>query len=151
MTSVNVQFSVAVHILAVLASRKGEGVTSATLAASVNADATFVRRTVSKLSKADIVVATRGKKGACVLSRAPEEISLLDVYRASDAPLTFAIHGYPVAPTCPISVNIKDVLSKVLEHTQNAFEASLVSRTLADVMNDLKGRGALPELYCCEK
>lgn len=48
--------------------------------------AAFVRRAVAKLSKAKLPVATRGRNGRRMLSRVPGEISLLEIYRASEAP-----------------------------------------------------------------
>jgi DNA-binding IscR family transcriptional regulator len=92
----SVQFAVAAHIMAALGFYHGEEISSATLAESVNANPTFVRKSLSKLSKAGLVVTTRGKSGASVLARAPKRITLLDIYRASAAPPAFAIHSYPV-------------------------------------------------------
>jgi DNA-binding IscR family transcriptional regulator len=99
----SVQFTVAAHIMAALGFYHGKELSSATLAASVNADPTFVRKSLSKLSKAGLVVTTRGKVGASVLARAPKRITLLDIYRASAAPPPFAIHSYPVEKRCPVS------------------------------------------------
>jgi DNA-binding IscR family transcriptional regulator len=50
----NVQFAVAAHIMAALGYYHGEEISSATLADSVNADLTFVRKSLSKLSKAGL-------------------------------------------------------------------------------------------------
>src|SRR5271156_5057835 len=110
----SVQFTVAAHIMAALGFHSGEEIPSATLAESVNADPTFVRKSLSKLSKAGLIVTTRGKNGASTLTRSPEQITLLDVYRASAAPPPFAIHNYPVEKRCPISRNIKVCMSSVL-------------------------------------
>jgi len=68
----SVQFTVAAHIMAALGFRSGEEIPSATLAESVNADPTFVRKSLSKLSKAGLVVTTRGKNGASGLTRSPK-------------------------------------------------------------------------------
>ncbi len=45
----SVQFAVAAHIMAALGYFQGEEISSATLADSVNADPTFVRKSLSKL------------------------------------------------------------------------------------------------------
>ena len=103
----SVQFTVAAHIMAALAYHYGEEISSATLADSVNADPTFVRKSLSKLSKAGLVVTKRGKSGASVLARPPRQITLLDIYRASAAPPAFAIHSYPIEKRCPVSRNGK--------------------------------------------
>lgn len=134
MSQKNVQFAVSAHIAAVLGNRYGAEVTSAVLAGSVNAEPSFVRRSVAKLSKAGIVTTTRGKHGACSLARPPEQISLLDIYRASEAPAAFALHDYPVEPVCPISVEIKDAMQAVLADAQAGFEARLAARSLASVI-----------------
>jgi Rrf2 family protein len=134
----NVQFTVAAHIAAVLGEHYGEDVTSARLAGSVNAEPTFVRRSIAKLSKAGIVTATRGKNGACKLARRPEDISLLDIYRASEAPAAFAIHGYPVQQACPTSRHLKDTMSGVLEDAQSGFEARLAARSLASLVDSIR-------------
>lgn len=133
----NVQFTIAAHVMTVLGHRHGTDVTTTILAESVNAEPSFVRRTVSKLAKSGLVIATRGKKGACTLAREPEDITLLDIYRASEAPATFSIHNYPENHTCVISPNIKDSMQDVLDDAQTVFEDSLKSKTLAFVVADV--------------
>jgi Rrf2 family protein len=138
MSVTSVQFTVAAHIMAALGFHHRKGLASATLADSVNANPSFVRKSLSKLSKAGLIVTTRGKGGASVLARAPKEITLLDIYRASEAPRAFAIHGYPVEKRCPISANIKGCMSTVLERAQDSFEKTLRRITLADLVGELR-------------
>src|ERR1700683_4854607 len=118
----SVQFAAATHILAALGIYPGGKVGSATLAESVNANPSFVRKSLSKLSKAGLVVTTRGKSGASVLARPPKRITLLDIYRASGAPLAFAIHSYPVEKKCPVSCNLKECMSAVLARAQGSLD-----------------------------
>jgi Rrf2 family protein len=138
MSATNVQFTVAAHIMAALGFRHSMETPSSMLAESVNADPTFVRKSLSKLSKAGLVVTTRGKNGASRLTRSPKHITLLDIYRASAAPATFAIHSYPVEKRCPISCNIKGCMSSVLSKAQYSFENSLNGITLADVVGEIR-------------
>ena len=138
MPATSVQFTVATHIMAVLGFFRGKEISSAALAGSVNADPTFVRKSLSKLSKAGLVVTTRGKHGASALARSPEQITLLDIYRASAAPPAFAIHNYPVEKRCPISRHIKGCMSSVLKKTQKSFEDTLDQLTLADVVGEIR-------------
>jgi Rrf2 family protein len=139
MSATSVQFTVAVHIMAALAFYRDREVASSALARSVNANPSFVRKSLSKLSKAGLIVTTRGKLGASALARPPKSITLLEIYRASAAPPAFAIHGYRVEKRCPVSCTIKERLSGVLARAQGSFEKSLAGITLADVA------GALPE------
>src|SRR5258708_9026805 len=134
----SLQFTVAAHIMAALEFYHGEEISSATLAASVNADPTFVRKSLSKLSKAGLVVTTRGKSGASVLARPPRQITLLDIYRASAAPPAFAIHSYPVEKRCPVSCNLKECMSGVLAQAQATFEKSLAKLTVADLVSQIR-------------
>jgi Rrf2 family protein len=134
----SVQFTVAAHIMAALGYRHGEEMSSATLAESVNADPTFVRKSLSKLSKAGLVVTKRGKSGASGLARPPRQITLLDIYRASAAPPAFAIHSYPVEKRCPVSCHVKECMSGLLSQAQNSFETSLAQITLADLVGQIQ-------------
>ena len=134
----SVQFTVAAHIMAALAYKHGEEISSRTLAESVNTDPTFVRKSLSKLSKAGLVVTKRGKSGASMLSRSPRRITLLDIYRASAAPAAFAIHSYPVDKRCPVSCHLKECMSGVLSQAQSSFERSLAKITLADLVGQIR-------------
>ena len=137
----SVQFAVATHIMAALGIYPGGETGSSTLADSVNADPTFVRKSLSKLSKAGLVVTTRGKRGATVLARTPKRITLLDIYRASGAPPAFAIHSYPVEKRCPVSRNLKECMSDVRSQAQKSFEKSLGKITLADLISQIRAKG----------
>jgi Rrf2 family protein len=137
--AVNTQFSIAVHLMAGLACGcDGKGVTSGHLADSVNTSPSFVRRTLAKLSKAGLVQTTTGKAGACRLARDKKDISLLDIYRAVDAPKAFAIHHYSEQKACYVSCHIKSALEKVLGRSQKALETSLADVTLADIVSDVR-------------
>ena len=134
----SVQFAVAAHIMAALGYKHGEETSSGTLAESVNADPTFVRKSLSKLSKAGLVVTKRGKSGASMLSRSPRQITLLDIYRASAASPAFAIHSYPVEKRCPVSCHLKECMSGLLSQAQNSFERSLAKITLAHLVGQIR-------------
>lgn len=138
--AVNTQFSIAVHLLAGLACRGDEGASSALLAQSVNTSASFVRRTVAKLSKAGLVETTTGKAGACWLAREAKSINLLDIYRAVNAPKAFSIHHYSEQKVCPVSCHIKTALEKALAKTQKAMETSLAELTLAQIVSEIQKR-----------
>lgn len=136
--AVNTQFAIAVHLMAGLGYRCSQDTRSAQLARSVNTSASFIRRTLSKLSKAGLVTTTKGKNGSCKLARDATKISLLDIYRAVGAPEVFSIHHYKPQKPCPVSCRIKDSLGKVLLKTQNAAETSLARISLAEVLADIQ-------------
>ena len=138
MATTNIQFSVAAHIMTALGDHYGEHCTSSFLAESVHATPSFVRKSISKLVKAGLVVTTRGNAGYCALSRTSAKISLLDIYRASEAPATFEIHNYPVEKTCRTSSNIKRIMGDVLPKAQRGFEERLATVTLADMVAEVR-------------
>lgn len=134
---VSTQFSIAVHLMAGLGYGVAHDMTSTQLAQSVNTSPSFIRRVLAKLSKADLISTTMGKTGSTSLARKPNEISLLDIYKAVDAPKAFAIHDYPEQKMCAVSCTIKSSMEKVLNRTQSSMEKSLGEITLADVIADL--------------
>ena len=136
--ALNTQFSIAVHILASLGHDRDREMTSARLAASVNTSPSFVRRVLAKLSHAGLIETAKGKNGACWLARRPRDISLLEVYRAVNAPKAFAIHAYAAMKPCRVSCRIKSVLQRVLHKTQESMEAALARITLAQVLADVQ-------------
>ncbi|MGZ3694183.1 MAG: Rrf2 family transcriptional regulator [Bdellovibrionota bacterium] len=138
MAAANTQFSIAIHLLASLGYRKDSDMCSGTLASSVNANPSFVRRVLAKLSKAGLVRTTTGKGGSCTLAHKPADISLLDIYKAVEAPQAFAIHNYEAEKACKVSCGIKPALENALGKAQKGLEESLKNVTLAEVISDLK-------------
>ena len=80
---------------------------------------------------------TTGKAGERWLARKAKDISLLEIYRAVDAPKAFAIHTYQEQKACAVSCHIPSALEKSLSKTQKALEAALNEITLARVVAQL--------------
>jgi Rrf2 family protein len=134
MSRINNQFSVGVHIMTALGDHHGEQVTSAHLTASVRAHGSQVRNVLSKLVKAGLVATSRGRNGFSALSRPANTISLLEIYKAVEAPPVFSIHHYPKERTCRTSCTHKQAMVELLEDTQRAFEARLGQRMLSEMV-----------------
>lgn len=134
----NIQFSIAIHIMAALACGRDRDLTSGDLALSVNTSPSFVRRILAKLSKAGLVETATGKAGKCWLAKDPKDISLLDIYQAVGAPQAFAIHDYAEQKSCPVSCHIKSALDNALGKTQQAMESSLDETSLAEVVTAVR-------------
>jgi Rrf2 family protein len=85
--------AVAVHVLAYMAWKRSEAVTSERIAASVNTNPVVVRRIVGALRNAGMVTVQPGVGGGATLAREPRDITLLDVYRAvEDGDELFSLH-----------------------------------------------------------
>ena len=134
MSRINNQFSVGVHIMTALGDRQRGDLTSAVVTASVGAHAALVRRVLSKLVKAGLVRASRGRNGYSSLAKPANRISLLDIYKALDPPPVFSIHNYPEEKSCRASCTHKEALQSVLNDTQRDFESSLKKRMLSEMI-----------------
>lgn len=132
------RFTIAVHVLIVIeAFHRDYKTTSEFIASSVNVNPVVIRRVLQQLKKAGIVEVQRGTGGAS-LARAPEEITLLDVYQAVDSVnkgQLFHFHENP-NPACPVGRNIHNIMDARLESIQQAMEKEMQSVTIRDVMND---------------
>lgn len=135
----NIQFAIAAHVMAGLAYRDGRETVSSDLAQSVNTSASFVRRTLAKLAKAGLVITTRGSGGSCRLGRPARTISLLDIYKAVEAPKVFAVHDYRKHHQCPVSCAFKETLEATLDKSQRAMERVLGETSLEQFLFRIKG------------
>ena len=132
------RFTIAVHILICIEEFKDKmKVTSELLASSVNVNPVVVRRLLQQLKAAGIVEVKRGSGGA-FLAKKPEEITLLDLYKAVDCVdggELFHFHENP-NPECPVGRNIHNIMDKRLAEIQEAMEKQMQSVTIKDVMTD---------------
>ncbi|ATH93551.1 transcriptional regulator [Bacillus glycinifermentans] len=130
---VNSRLAVAIHILSLIASNPREQVSSEVIAGSVNTNPVVIRRMISLLKKADILTSRPGVAGAR-LKRDPEDISLLDIYRAVQSQEElFAIHEKP-NPDCPVGKRIQSTLDETFYSVQQAMENELASKSLKDIL-----------------
>jgi Rrf2 family protein len=136
------RFAMAVHVLAVLAYREGDRVTSALLAGSVNTNPVIVRRLLLALQKAKLVDTCKGAGSGSRLSRSPRRINLAEVYRAVEAAEPFATPARKPNADCPVGHHIRETLDRVFASAESALERDLEKTSLADVIDAVKASGA---------
>jgi Rrf2 family protein len=132
------RFTVAVHILSLLALESSAHCTSEWIAGSVNTNPVVVRRIIGKLKKAGLVDVRPGAGGAYLLKET-KDITLLDIYRAVEVVEEgelFQIHEHP-NPNCPVGANIQAVLEIILLRAQAAMEKILEEISLEELVNNL--------------
>ncbi len=128
------RFVVAVHALSVLACQHGKApVCSNTIAASVHTNPVVIRRLMTELEDAQLVVSTAGRSGGFSLARPANEISLADVYGAVEDKTVFRMHKMDPSADCPIAAQIGKALSPSLRAAELAMTQSLGTTSLADV------------------
>jgi Predicted transcriptional regulator len=128
------RLAVATHILALLSFAGKEYRSSDLLALSVNTNPVVVRRLTSQLKKAGLVEVRR-RLGGTTLNRRPEDITLLDVYKAvvpKTSACPFYLHRTPNCD-CYIGRNIHEALETPFAMVNQAMRESLAKTTIADI------------------
>lgn len=128
----------AVHVLAVLAYKEGDPVTSELLAGSVNTNPVIVRRLLLALQKGHLVETRKGAGSGSRLSRSAARINLADVYRAVEAEDPFSMPARRPNQSCPVGQCIRTALETIFTSTQHALEAELAKTSLADVVRAMR-------------
>jgi Rrf2 family protein len=131
------RFAVAVHVLAVLAYKEGEAVTSALLASSVNTNPVVIRRLLLRLQAAGFIETRKGARSGSRLSRDAERISLAEIYRAVETDEPFASHSKRPNQACPVGHCIQEALEKVFTSAEKALERELGRTTLQDIVHSV--------------
>ena len=134
------KFSVAVHVL-ILISESPNPMNSDQMAGSVGTNASYIRKILALLKKAEIVDGHRGISGYS-LTVAPEQLTLLQIYQAvmeeSDIHL-LDIHQNP-SDQCIVGRHIRPALTEMFTDIEDAFARSLAEKTLADCIADIRSR-----------
>lgn len=129
----NSQFSMAVHVLAMLAGSREENMKSDCIAASVNTNPVVIRRLLGQLNQADLVISQTGASGGTRLARCPNEINLAEVYKAVSCGEVFALRPTSPSKDCPVGRNIEAVLCNLQKEIDRGIEERLSGYTLQNV------------------
>ena len=131
----NTRFSVALHVLALLA-WQGEPLKSSNIARSVGTNPVVIRRLLRRLGDAGLVTSQRGPLGGTQLAQSPAKISLLDVFRAAGDPKLLSRHA--LNRHCSFGRAIRPGLELIVDRVEAGVRAELGKSTLADAMRLMK-------------
>lgn len=137
----NTRFAVATYALTFMSLAQERMVTSDELAASISTHPALVRRMLSMLRAAGLVETQLGPGGGARLARAPEAISLLQVYdaiRAADD--LFAVGRISPNPDCPMSASIQSTLECVLSRPEQALRQALDRVSIRNLLSEAAAR-----------
>jgi Rrf2 family protein len=133
------KLSVGVHILAVLAYKRGEPLTSELLGASVNTNPVVIRRLLGLFREAGYVESKNGVGGGWLLVADPRQITLLDVLQTVEPQNEmFALHRGEPNHECPVGCNIQGILTEVYDEVHKGMAERLARSTIASVVGKLK-------------
>lgn len=137
----NSRFSIAVHVLTMLASGDGDGgarLKSDYIARSVNTNPVVIRRLLCGLQEAGLVASHVGAAGGTTLSRPAERIKLSEVYRAVSCGEIFSPHPSKPNQDCPVGRNIEAILCGLQKEIDCSVEEKLAQYTLRDVIEKIE-------------
>lgn len=123
----------AVHILAFIALNRNEALTSQRISESIRTNPGCVRQLMGSLRRHGIMTSVQGHARPA-LSRAPEDISLLDIYRAVEGGNPLLHLDTHTNPECGVGVNIQLALQDYFVKVQNRAEDEMSRITLQDVL-----------------
>lgn len=130
----NTQFSLAVHLLTLLAqAQAGQVLDSVALAVSPAASPVHVRRVLGHLRDAGLVHAQQGAHGGWTLERPPEEIDLAQVWLAvnGEDPI-LGVHSPD--PNCEVGRRVQANLKQLDRRALSTLLDELAASTIADVL-----------------
>jgi Rrf2 family protein len=136
---VNCRFTVAIHVLCLLAAQRPRPLTSEFIAGSVNTNPVVIRRILGVLREAGLVKSQSGVSGGWELVATPETITLGGLYQVVRPGTVFAMHSQQPNVLCPVGRNIQRGLGSHYQKAQAAMEAELDRTTIADVLRDVMG------------
>ncbi|MGT2799191.1 Rrf2 family transcriptional regulator [Streptococcus marmotae] len=131
------KFSVALHILTMISESK-EVLSSQALAVSVGTNASYIRKVIALLKNAGLITSQQGRSGY-QLSKNPKEISLLEIYLATqevDHIRLFQIHQH-ANQDCPVGQHIEGAMIPIFASVEKQLEEDLAHQTLDNVIENL--------------
>jgi len=133
----NTRFTVAIHVLTLLALCGPEAATSEFIAGSVNTNPVVIRRILAGLRAAKLVGSQGGPGGGWRLLKDPARISLRDVLLASGEASLFQLHGTDPNPACPVGRSIQSLLAVRFQSAREALEKDLEGTTIAQLLAEV--------------
>ena len=125
----NTRFVTGVHILVIL-SQNDALKTSADLAEVLHTNPVVIRRILSSLQQADLIVSQKGPSGGSKLIRPAKSITLADVHRALESSSKLNLPKSSGA----VASKIHAANSKAYRDCHRAFESELDKVTLATLV-----------------
>ena len=128
------KLSDAVHVLAFLALHPGAALTSERIAESVKTNPAYIRQLMSALRKAGLLASVKGHPRPTLIKE-PEDITLLDVYRAIEGDKPILHQDTHTNPDCGVGVNIQLTLRDYYDEIQKVAEDRMRAITWQNIIN----------------
>lgn len=134
------KFSVAIHVL-ILISESPSTLNSEQMSESVGTNASYIRKVLALLKKAELIDSYRGNGGYSL--RIPSEhLTLLQIYQAvmQEEKIHLLDIHQNVNDQCIVGQHIRPVLGGMFDELEKSFSSELAKRTLADCIAGIRNR-----------
>ena len=128
------KLSDAVHILVFIELNPKSDLSSAAIAESIQTNPSFVRQIMMALRKAELIISVRGH-AAPALTRKPEAITLLDIYKAVEKDKPLLHLNTHTNPACGVGVNIQLALQDYYDAVQETAEDKMRQISIQDIID----------------
>lgn len=132
-TIANTRLSDLLMIMVYLKIHEGEKIPSTRLAASLQTNPSLVRQMLSQLNRAGLIKTQRGSARP-TFTRPLDEITALDVYRASQPTNDILVVDHKTSKECSVGVAFPNVIAPHFTALQQAMEDRLAKLTIAQLV-----------------
>ena len=128
----NTRFATAIHILTLLAKSPQEWLTSEWIAGSVNVNPVIVRKELSVLREAGLIISRQGKDGGTQLARNADQISISEIYKSVKNTDVLGKKNQNPNPACSVGKEVNVHLNTLFEETDQLVINFLGDKSLQE-------------------
>lgn len=128
----NTRFATAIHIMTLLAKSPQEWLTSEWIAGSVNVNPVIVRKELSVLREAGLIISRQGKDGGTQLARNADQISISEIYKSVKNTDVLGKKNLNPNPACSVGKEVNVHLNTLFEETDQLVINFLGDKSLQE-------------------
>ncbi|MBL1223436.1 Rrf2 family transcriptional regulator [Chryseobacterium sp. L7] len=128
----NTRFATAIHIMTLLAKSPQEWLTSEWIAGSVNVNPVIVRKELSVLREAGLIISRQGKDGGTQLARNADQISISEIYKSVKNTDVLGKKNQNPNPACSVGKEVNVHLNTLFEETDQLVINFLGDKSLQE-------------------
>ncbi|KFF20109.1 Rrf2 family transcriptional regulator [Chryseobacterium sp. JM1] len=128
----NTRFATAIHIMTLLAKSPQEWLTSEWIAGSVNVNPVIVRKELSVLREAGLIISRQGKDGGTQLARHADQISISEIYKSVKNTDVLGKKNLNPNPACSVGKEVNVHLNTLFEETDQLVINFLGDKSLQE-------------------
>ncbi|MDQ1095013.1 MULTISPECIES: Rrf2 family transcriptional regulator [Chryseobacterium] len=134
----NTRFATAIHIMTLLSASPQDWLTSEWIAGSININPVIVRKELSVLRNAGLIISRQGKEGGSQLARKAGSITISEIYAAVKNTEVLGKKNLNPNPVCAVGRNINNHLNVLFTETDKLVSEFLGNKTLQEFTDQFK-------------